>query len=207
MGIADKFKNPWVLGGGVLIGAVILLSRGSGGGSGNGGNSVNPVLAYNAYASQLTTANAQIALASQAEANKTNITLALGALSTLANLNQVDQQAAVQNNAVSAGIFKSLVSSATTVQLARAQSDQAITTQLIQQGTSEYQTLVGGQYAKDTAIQVAGINANAAVTQAYIAGVTGVAKANASKPPAIATELNAAGNFIGNAGRAVSNFY
>jgi len=117
--IKSVVSNPYVIGGGVLLGVVILaISHGSSGGS-NGAIS-SPGDALNSYQAQSAAMgmqyayqNAQLAAQSSADMSNINLQRDLGYLKTLENLTSIDANHDTQRMQINSDITKTRIQAQT----------------------------------------------------------------------------------------------
>lgn len=179
MKIPKLVSNPYVLGGGVLIGLVVLLSRG--GSTGGGGGASDPVLAYNLQAMALEQGAARVAGEVQVNSMALDVRRTLGLASTMANMFAVNSSAQVQNAEISAGVIKTMATSATNRDIELSanflSAYQSIQKTYLSTSAATQIARINGETSK----AVAQINADASVKSAYIGGVASVARAQAQK--------------------------
>jgi hypothetical protein len=110
MDLKSTFTNPWVIGGGLALGAFLLLSKGSAAPANNGAAYASAFASSNAAAAAnyAVSTNARVALGTKAY--DANASLFNGFASLVANMNNVAGQVRLGQAQTNAGFFSSVVS-------------------------------------------------------------------------------------------------
>lgn len=115
MDIKGVISNPWVIGGGVLIGVVLLAVNSSGGSSNSGAvNSPSNALlnfqaSQNALGLDYSYKNAELASTERGNMASLNLQTIMGFMAGLANLDAIDANHDVQIRAINADIMKTRI--------------------------------------------------------------------------------------------------
>jgi hypothetical protein len=114
-------KNPWVIGGGLLAGLLVMLMRGSNSGAAQS-SSIDYLTAANLASAGNMARNAELSATLSADMNRTTVAREMNVLGAASNMFAAATEQTTKLAEISSGIFKTQIQSQTAIALDRQQN-------------------------------------------------------------------------------------